>query len=130
MNIPTNLRYTEKDEWIRLEGNTGFVGITDWAQNQLSDIVFIEVVVAVGDAVKKGEPCATIESVKAASDVYLPASGKVIAINERLPDKPETINSDPYGEAWMVKIELSEPAELSSLMDGASYEKFLETKEH
>ena len=129
MNIPANLKYTEKDEWIRLETNTGFVGITDWAQNQLSDIVFVEVVVAVGDAVKKGEPCATIESVKAASDVYLPASGKVIAINESLPDQPETINSDPYGEAWIVKIELSDPAELKTLMDATGYEKYLETKE-
>lgn len=129
MNIPSDLKFTANDEWIRVEGNIGAVGITDFAQNQLSDIVFVEVVIAEGDVVKKGDTCATLESVKAAADVYLPASGRVIAINEALPDKPETVNSDPYGEAWMVKIELSDPAELAELMDAAAYEKHLQEKE-
>jgi glycine cleavage system H protein len=128
MNIPSDLKYTSNDEWIRVEGQTGVVGITDFAQNQLSDIVFVEIVVAVGDEVKKGEACATLESVKAAADVYLPASGKVVAINEALPDNPEKVNSDAYGEAWMVKIELTNPAELRELLDAAAYQKSAEEK--
>ena len=130
MNIPTDLKYTLNDEWIKVEGNIGAVGITDFAQEQLSDIVFVEVILAEGELAKKGDSCATLESVKAAADVYLPASGKVIAINEELPDAPETVNKDPYGAAWMVKIELSDPGELASLLDAAAYEKHLEEKEH
>jgi len=122
MNVPTNLKYTEKDEWIKVEGNTGAVGITDYAQTQLSDIVFAEIVVGEGDTLKKGDAIATIESVKAASDVFTPVSGKVIAINEDLGGAPEVINSDPYGAAWIVKIELSDPSELNALMDAAAYE--------
>jgi glycine cleavage system H protein len=128
MNIPSDLKYTSNDEWIRVEGNNGTVGITDFAQNQLSDIVYVEIVVAVGDEVNKGDACATLESVKAAADVYLPAGGKVVAINEALPDTPEKVNSDPFGEAWMVKIELSNPAELGELLDAAAYEKAVEAK--
>jgi glycine cleavage system H protein len=123
MNIPAELKYTPNDEWLKVVGNTGAVGITDFAQNSLSDIVFVEIVVAVGDMVKKGDSAATLESVKAAADVYMPASGKVVAINEALAETPEKVNSDPYGEAWMVKIELSDPAELNSLLDAAGYEK-------
>ena len=123
MNIPTDLKYTQNDEWIRVTGNIGTIGITDFAQQQLSDIVFVEVIVAEGDQVKKGDSCATAESVKAAADVYMPVSGKVIAINEDLSGKPETINSDPYGAAWMVKIELSDPAELEGLLDATTYEQ-------
>lgn len=123
MNIPSNLKFTANDEWIKVEGNVGTVGITDFAQNQLSDIVFVEIVVAVGDQVKKGDSAATLESVKAAADVYMPVGGKVIAINEALPDTPEKVNSDAYGDAWMVKIEIADPAELNTLMDAAGYEK-------
>lgn len=123
MNIPSNLKYTPNDEWIKVEGNVGTVGITDFAQNQLSDIVFVEIVVGVGDQVKKGDSAATLESVKAAADVYLPVGGKIIAINEALPDTPEKVNSDAFGEAWMVKIEISDPAELNALLDAAAYEK-------
>lgn len=130
MNIPANLKYTSNDEWLKVEGKTGVIGITDFAQEQLSDIVFVEVIVAVGDTVKKGDSCATVESVKAAADVYMPASGKVIAINEGLPDAPETVNKDAYGEAWMVKIELSDPAELDMLLDAAGYEKHCEESQH
>jgi glycine cleavage system H protein len=128
MNVPSDLKYTSNDEWIRVEGKSGTVGITDHAQNQLSDIVYVEIVVAVGDEVKKGDACATLESVKAAADVYLPASGKVVAINEALPDTPEKVNSDPYGEAWMVKIELADPGELGDLLDAAAYTQAAEAK--
>lgn len=128
MNIPTDLKYTQNDEWIRMEGNIGVVGITDYAQEQLSDIVFVEVIVTVGEAVKKGDPCATVESVKAAAEVYCPVSGVVTAVNESLPDAPERINQDPYGEAWMVKIEPSDPTELDGLMDAAAYQKHIEEK--
>ncbi len=128
MNTPTDLKYTKNDEWIRVEGKVGTVGITDYAQNQLSDIVFVEIVVAEGDAVKKGDNCTTLESVKAAADVYLPVSGKIVAINEGLADKPELVNSDPFGEAWMVKVEITDLAELDSLLDASAYEKHIEEK--
>lgn len=129
MNVPSNLKYTQNEEWILVEGNIGTVGITDHAQEQLSDIVYVEVIVSVGDEVKQGESCATLESVKAAAEVYLPVSGKIVEINEELPDTPEKVNSEPYGGAWMVKVELSNPAELTGLMDAAAYEAFLKEKE-
>lgn len=128
MNIPSDLKYTPNDEWLKLEGNVGTVGITDFAQNQLSDIVYVEIVVSVGDTVEKGDACATLESVKAAADVYMPVGGKIIAVNEALPDSPEKVNSDPYGEAWMVKVELSDPAEANSLLDAAGYEQNTQEK--
>ncbi len=127
MNIPTNLKYTENDEWIQVDGETGAMGISDYAQEQLSDIVFVEIVVAEGDTVQKGDICATVESVKAAADVYMPVSGTITAVNEALPDTPEMINSDPYGDAWMVKVQLSDPSELDDLLDAAAYES--KTKE-
>ncbi len=123
MSVPAELKYTPNDEWLKVEGGAGTVGITDHAQHQLSDIVFVEIVVSVGDKVKKGDSCATVESVKAAADVYMPASGTVVEVNDALPGTPEIINSDPYGAAWMVKIELSAPAELGSLLDAAAYEE-------
>ena len=129
MNFPNDLKYTTNDEWIKVDGATGTVGITDYAQQQLSDIVFVEVILNVGDSVKKGDTCATLESVKAAADVYVPASGKVIAVNDSLPSTPEVVNSDPYGAAWMVKLELSNPNELNELLDSASYEKHIQEKE-
>lgn len=122
MNIPSDLKYTENDEWVRVEGNTGTIGITDHAQEQLSDIVYVEIIVSEGDEVSKGDSCATIESVKAAADVYMPVSGKVIAVNEALPDTPELVNSEPYGGAWMVKVELSDPSELDGLLDAGAYQ--------
>lgn len=128
MNIPTKLKYTSNDEWIQIEGNTGTIGITDYAQEQLSDIVFVEVLVSVDDEVSKGDSCATVESVKAAADVYMPVSGKVIAVNEDLPGTPELINSDAYGAAWMVKVELTDPTEVESLLDAAGYQKHIDEK--
>ena len=129
MNIPSDLKYTKNDEWIRVEGNVGTVGITDYAQDQLSDIVFVEIILAEGEMVSKGDTCATLESVKAAADVYIPVGGQVTAINEDLPDAPETVNSDPYGQAWLVKIEISDPTELDGLMDAAAYEANVASKE-
>lgn len=129
MKVPSDLKYTENDEWLRVEGNKGTVGITDFAQDQLSDIVFVEVVVEVGDDVKKGDSCATLESVKAAADVYMPVSGVITAINENLPDTPELVNSDPYGAAWLVKVEISDPSELDALQDAAAYEQKIQAEE-
>lgn len=122
MNIPKDLKYTENDEWIKVDGKIGTVGITDHAQDQLSDIVYVEIVVTEDEEISQGDSCATLESVKAAADVYAPVSGKVIAINDELPDTPEVVNSDAYGKAWMLKIELSDPSELDGLMDAAAYE--------
>lgn len=126
MNIPTDLKYTTNDEWLRVEGSIGTVGISDYAQNELSDIVYVEIVVAVGETIKKGETCVTLESVKAAADVYCPVSGKVVAINEDLPGTPETVNSDPYGAAWMVKVEISDQSEVGDLLTAADYEKHIQ----
>ncbi len=126
MNIPTNLKYSESNEWIDVKGNTGTVGISDYAQNQLSDIVFAEVIVSEGDQLKKGDTIATIESVKAAADVYSPVSGKVVSVNEDLGGAPEVINSDPYGAAWIIKVELADPGELNALLDASAYEKTIQ----
>jgi glycine cleavage system H protein len=126
MNIPAKLKYTESNEWINLEGKAGTIGISDYAQNQLSDIVFAEVIVSEGDSVKKGDTIATVESVKAAADVYTPVSGKVISVNESLATAPEVINTDPYGVAWIVKIELDNPVEIDALLDAPAYEKLIQ----
>ena len=129
MDIPKNLKYSDSNEWINLEGNTGTIGISDYAQGQLSDIVFAEVIVSEGDTVKKGDAIATIESVKAAADVYSPVNGKILGVNEDLAGAPEVINTDPYGTAWIVKIELSNPAETNDLLDAAAYEKLIQSHE-
>lgn len=129
MKIESDLKYTKKDEWVRVEGNVGVIGISDYAQEQLSDIVFLEYLVSEGEEVSKEGEIATIESVKAASEIYSPISGKVVALNEDLLDVPETVNSDPYGEAWMIKIELSDPSELDALMDAEAYKKDIEERE-
>jgi len=129
MNIPTDLMYTENDEWIRVEDGFGLIGITDYAQDQLSDIVYVEIIVDEGDSVDMGDSCATVESVKAAADVYMPVSGTIIEINEALADSPETINNDSYGDAWMVKVELGDPEELDGLLDSSAYEKLIEERD-
>jgi glycine cleavage system H protein len=129
MNIPPDLKYTKNDEWIRVEGSTGTVGITDYAQEQLSDIVFVEIIASPDENLKQGDPCATVESVKAAAEVYMPVSGTITSVNESLPDTPELVNSDPYGEAWMLKIELADPGELEGLMDAEAYQKYCEERE-
>jgi len=129
MNIPGDLKYTKNDEWVRIEGNIGIVGITDYAQDQLSDIVYVEIVVSEGEEVSQGDTFATVESVKAAADVYLPIGGTIVEINDQLADVPETINSDPYGEAWMVKVEFNNPSDLEVLLDAESYKALVEEKE-
>jgi glycine cleavage system H protein len=130
MNVPSNLKYAKTDEWVKVEGKVATIGVSDYAQSQLSDVVYVEINVAVGDTVAKGKTVVTIESVKAAADVNAPISGRVIAINEDLSQTPEAVNSDPYGSAWMLKIEIENPADLDSLMDAAAYQAFCETRSH
>jgi len=125
MNTPVNLKYAKSDEWF--DADSGKVGITDYAQSQLSDIVFVEILVDEGDTVEAGKPIASVESVKASAEIYSPASGKVSAINKDLPNKPEAINSDPYGAAWMIQLE---DASAGDLMDSAAYEKYGEERAH
>jgi glycine cleavage system H protein len=119
---PDNLKYAESDEWILVDGDTAKVGLTDYAQDHLSDLVFVELPEE-GDTVTKGESFGEVESVKAASDVYAPASGEVVAVNEKLADEPEIINRDPYGAGWMMEIKLSDPGDVDDLMDAAAYQK-------
>ncbi len=129
MNIPSDLKYTKNDEWVRVEGGTATAGLTDYAQTQLSDIVFVELP-SVGATLKQGESFASVESVKAASDVYLPLGGEITAVNETLADSPELVNQDPYGKAWMVKFKVADMGELGGLMDSAAYEKYCEERAH
>jgi glycine cleavage system H protein len=130
MNIPKDLRYTKSDEWIRVAGGEATMGISDYAQSQLSDIVYVEVLAKIGDALAKGKPVASVESVKAASEVYLPAGGTVTTVNPALSATPELVNKDPYGEGWMVKFTLADPAELGSLMDPKAYEAYCAGRQH
>lgn len=130
MNAPANLKYTKSDEWVKLDGNMATVGITDYAQEQLSDVVFVEITVDVDDQLKKQSHIATIESVKAAADVNSPVSGKVIEINQDLANAPEKVNTDPFGAAWMLKIEVSNPAEMSELMDAKAYAEHCSARSH
>ncbi|MGH2626013.1 MAG: glycine cleavage system protein GcvH [Anaerolineales bacterium] len=130
MNTPQDLRYTKNDEWVRVEGDSGTSGITDYAQSQLSDIVFLEITAAVGAALKQGEAYAAVESVKAASDVYMPVAGTVTATNEALSKSPELINKDSYGQAWMIRFRLSDPAQLDGLMDAAAYQAYCQERSH
>jgi len=130
MEFPKDLKYTTSDEWARVEGKIATVGLSDYAQSQLSDIVFVEVTAAVGETLDKGKAFGSVESVKAASEMYMPVKGKVVAVNEALPGTPELVNSDPYGKAWMVRIEIVDPAELAGLMDAAAYAKHCEERSH
>jgi glycine cleavage system H protein len=125
MNTPANLKYAKSDEWF--DPATGKVGITDYAQNQLSDIVFIEIFVEAGEDVEAGKAIASVESVKASSEIYSPASGKVAAVNKDLINKPESMNSDPFGEAWMIQLESGSAGDL---LDAAAYEKHCEERAH
>lgn len=130
MNVPTNLKYAKTDEWVKMDGKIATIGISDYAQSQLSDVVYVEITVSESEAVKKNSTVATIESVKAAADVNAPVSGKVVAVNEALPQSPELVNTEPYTQAWMLKIEIENPADLDSLMDAAGYEKYCEERSH
>jgi glycine cleavage system H protein len=125
---PVNYRYTKEHEWIRVDGTTGTVGITDYAQHELGDVVFIELP-KVGTHLHASEVLGTVESVKAVSEIYSPASGEVLEVNGSLADAPEKINQDPHGAAWLVKIKLENPAEVSALMDAAAYEAYIAEKQ-
>jgi len=127
MNFPADLKYTKSDEWVRVEGSAATTGLTDYAQDQLSDIVYVELP-AVGAALKQGEPWGSVESVKAASDVNMPLSGAITAVNESLGSSPELVNGDPYGKGWMVKFTVTNASELSGLMDAAAYQKYCEER--
>ena len=131
MNIPADLKYSKSDEWARVDANAGVVtvGLSDYAQSQLSDIVFVELP-EVGATFQAGASFGTVESVKAASDMFLPVSGEVIEVNPALADTPELVNQDPYGRAWMVKVKMSNPADLAALMDAAAYQKHCDDRAH
>ena len=119
-NIPEGLRYTKDHEWAKIEGPKVRVGITDHAQTELTDVVYVELP-PVGKTVKQGDPIGTVESVKAVSEIFAPVAGKVVGVNKSLADKPEIVNKDPYGEGWMVVLEAADPAEAKRLMDAAAY---------
>lgn len=120
MNTPANLRYSKEHEWLRAEGNTAFIGVTDFAQSQLGDIVFLDIP-SVGDTLDQGAVFGSIEAVKTVSDAFLPVGGKVVEFNEALGDNPALVNKDPYGEGWIIKIEMSDPAQVEKLLSAEQY---------
>jgi glycine cleavage system H protein len=122
MNFPENLKYSKDHEWIKVEGEYGYVGVTDFAQNELGDIVFVEVT-SVGQVVKSSDIFGTIDAVKTVSDLFMPVSGEIVEINPEIEKNPELVNSDAYGKGWIVKVKLQNAAELNDLMDAASYKK-------
>ena len=124
MNIPANLKYTKEHEWIRVEGEVAYVGITDFAQSELGEIVFVDVD-SVGETIEQGAVFGSVEAVKTVSDLNMPATGEVLEFNEALNDQPELVNNDPYGEGWMVKITVNNPAELDNLLDAEGYKAIL-----
>jgi glycine cleavage system H protein len=124
MNFPENLRYTKDHEWIKINGSEATIGITDFAQQELGDIVYVEIE-TLGQQLNEGTVFGTVEAVKTVSDLYLPVNGTITEINPKLNSNPELVNSDPYGEGWMVKIKISNPADINSLMDKAAYESMV-----
>ena len=124
MNVPAELKYTKEHEWIRVEGEEAVVGITDYAQSQLGDIVFVECE-TVGDALEAGETFGTVEAVKTVSDLYLPVAGEVLEFNEELEGEPELVNKDPYGKGWIVKIKISDETELDELLNADAYKAII-----
>jgi glycine cleavage system H protein len=124
MNVPGNLLYTKDHEWIRIEGNTGYVGVTDFAQGELGDIVFIEIE-TVGETLAKEEVFGTIEAVKTVSDMFMPVGGEILELNPALEETPDVVNKDPYGKGWMVKIKLTNPSETASLLTPEQYKAIL-----
>ena len=125
---PNDYRYTQEHEWIKLSGDTGTIGITDYAQHELGDVVFVELPAA-GTRIEAGKTFGTVESVKAVSEIYAPVSGEVLEANTALSNAPELVNSDPHGAAWLIKIKLADPAEATRLMDAAAYQAFVSEKE-
>lgn len=124
MKIPENLKYTNDHEWVRVEGNIGILGVTDYAQGELGDVVFLDIDPDLKE-ITKGNSLGTIEAVKTVSDIFAPFSGKVIEINKKLSDSPELVNSDPYGEGWMIKAEISNPSDLNDLLDSNAYKSLI-----
>jgi len=124
MNIPENLKYTREHEWIRVEGEEAYVGITDYAQSELGEIVFVDVD-TVGETIGQGEVFGSVEAVKTVSDLNMPVTGEILEFNEALNDQPEAVNNDPYGEGWMIRIRMQDAAELDNLLDAAGYQAIL-----
>lgn len=124
MEFPTNIKYTNEHEWIRLEGDTAYVGITDYAQQQLGDIVFIDVTTE-GETLDKGKVFGTIEVVKTVSDLFLPIGGEILEVNPQLEEHPELVNQDPYGEGWIIKLKPTDASELDDLLDAAGYKEII-----
>ncbi|MBE6338488.1 MAG: glycine cleavage system protein GcvH [Lentimicrobiaceae bacterium] len=124
MNIPAELKYSKDHEWIRLEGETAYVGITDFAQHELGDIVFVDID-TVEETLEAEETFGTIEAVKTSSELLMPVAGTVVEFNEALADAPETVNNDPYGEGWIIKVQVSDPAELNNLLDAEAYKELI-----
>jgi glycine cleavage system H protein len=127
METPAGLKYSKEHEWVAAEDSVATIGITDFAQEQLGEIVYVELP-AVGEKVSKDDPFGVVESVKAVSDIFAPISGTVVEVNEDLPDSPETVNEDPYGDGWLIKIKVSDTAELDDLMDNEEYEEMVEAE--
>ena len=124
MNFPDDLRYTKDHEWVRLEGDTAFVGITDFAQTELGDIVYVDITEE-GEEVETGAVFGSVEAVKTVSDLYMPIAGEIVEINEDLDNAPESVNSDPYGTGWMIKIKVADTAEFDTLLDVAAYKELV-----
>lgn len=126
MNIPADLKYTHDHEWVRVDGDKAIVGITDFAQGELGDVVFVEIETE-GETLSKGETFGTVEAVKTVSDLFMPISGEVTEINEALADQPELVNKDPFGAGWMIKVNITNPSELEGLLSAEDYQKMLES---
>ncbi len=124
MNFPANLKYTKEHEWIRVEGNTAYVGVTWYAQKELGDIVFVEIETE-GETVEKDEPFGTIEAVKTVSDLFMPVTAKIEEVNELIKDQPELVNKDPYGDGWMVRVTIEDASQLDELLDAEAYQKLI-----
>lgn len=124
MNVPSELKYTKDHEWVRIEGDTAIVGVTDFAQGELGDVVFVEIETE-GETLSRGETFGTIEAVKTVSDLFMPVGGEVTEVNEKLEDTPDVVNSDPYGDGWMVKIKISDGSEADDLLSASDYEDLI-----
>jgi glycine cleavage system H protein len=127
MNVPGNLKYTKDHEWLRVEGDLGYVGITDFAQGELGDIVFIEIE-TVGETLKKEEVFGTIEAVKTVSDMFMPVGGEILEMNQEIENNPEAVNKDPYGKGWMVKVKITNPPEIDELLSPENYKALIGTE--
>lgn len=124
MNFPDNLKYTKDHEWIRVEGNIAVIGISDFAQSELGDVVYVEIE-TVGETLQRESVFGTVEAVKTVSDLFMPVSGKIISLNDKITSKPESLNSDPYGDGWMIKVEMSNPSEVNELLSATDYRQLV-----